>query len=112
MNGIGTMKQERNDGMKPSEKTLRICEKGHRFYKSSDCNSCTVCEAERKPKEGFLASLSAPARRALEGKGITSVEELSDYTEKEIMSLHGVGKTALVRMKEALDEAGLRFKEE
>jgi DNA-directed RNA polymerase alpha subunit len=48
----------------------------------------------------------------LEGKGITSVEELSDYTEKEIMSLHGVGKTALVRMKEALDEAGLRFKEE
>lgn len=92
--------------------TVRICEKGHRYYKSSNCISCPICEAERKPKEGFLARLSAPARRALEGKGITTVEALSNYTEKEILSLHGIGKTALKKMKESLDEAGLRFKED
>lgn len=98
--------------MKRSEKTLRVCEKGHRYYKSSDCNTCPTCEVERKPTEGFLAGFSAPARRALESQGITTVEELSKYTEKEIMSLHGIGKTALQKMKEALDEAGLSFSKE
>lgn len=32
---------------------LKICEKGHQYYKSSDCPICPVCEKERKPKEGF-----------------------------------------------------------
>ncbi|MED3661232.1 RNA polymerase alpha subunit C-terminal domain-containing protein [Ureibacillus sp. FSL K6-8385] len=93
-----------------SEKTPRICEKGHKFYKSSDCDSCPVCEAERKPADGFLSKFSAPARRALEREGIFGVEQLSNYTEKEILSLHGIGKSALSKMKEALEEAGLKFK--
>src|SRR5690606_39615073 len=63
--------------------TLRTCPKGHQYYKSSDCPVCPVCEAERKPAEGFLALLTAPARRALEGAGITSLKKLSTYTEAE-----------------------------
>lgn len=98
--------------MQRSEKTLRICEKGHKFYKSSDCNSCPTCEAERKPTEGFLSRFSAPARRALESKGITTVEELAKYTEKEVMALHGIGKTSLPKFHAALEEAGLSFKKE
>ena len=49
-------------------KTLRTCDKGHQYDKSSDCPSCPICEQERKPDSGFLARLSAPARRSLETK--------------------------------------------
>lgn len=96
--------------MKRSEKTLRICEKGHKYYKSSDCNTCPTCEQEQKPKEGLLSRFNAPVRRALERKGITSVEELAKYTEKEILSLHGIGPSSLPKFKEALKEKGLSFK--
>jgi DNA-directed RNA polymerase alpha subunit len=54
--------------------------------------------------------LSAPARRALERKGITSVKKLSVYSEKEIMELHGMGKASLPALKNVLSAAGLNFK--
>ena len=92
------------------QKTLRTCKKGHTYYKSSDCPTCPVCEAERKPADGFLASFGAPARRALENKGITSAEKLSRFSEKEIMSLHGMGPGSLPKLRNALKEKGLDFK--
>jgi len=60
--------------MAPSKKSLRVCPNGHEYYKSSDCPTCPICEAERKPKQGFMALIPAPARRALEGEGINSLE--------------------------------------
>lgn len=92
-----------------TEKTLRTCEQGHEYYKSSDCPTCPVCE-KRKPKEGFLSLLSAPARRALEHHGIQTVEELSKYSEKEILKLHGMGPASLPKLRRALEESGLSFK--
>ncbi|RAW19351.1 MULTISPECIES: RNA polymerase alpha subunit C-terminal domain-containing protein [Paenibacillus] len=91
--------------------TLRTCEQGHSYYKSSDCPTCPVCEKERKPKEGFLSLLSAPARRALENQGITSLQLLSQYTGKEILKLHGIGPSAMPKLRQALEEEGLSFKE-
>jgi len=93
-----------------TEKTLRTCEQGHEYNKSSDCPTCPVCEKERKPKEGFLSLLSAPARRALEHHGIQTVEELSKYSEKEILKLHGMGPASLPKLRKALEESGLSFK--
>lgn len=93
------------------KKTLKTCEKGHQFYKSTDCPSCPVCEKERKPKEGFLSVLSAPARRALEHEGILSLEQLSAYSEKDILKLHGVGPASMPTLKKKLSEKGLKFKE-
>lgn len=90
--------------------TLRTCEQGHEYYKSSDCPTCPTCEKERKPKEGFLSLLSAPARRALEHRGIQTVEELSKYSEKEILKLHGMGPASLPKLRKALEESGLSFK--
>ena len=90
--------------------TLKTCPKGHKFYKSSDCPSCPICEEERKPKDSFLALIAAPARRALENEGITSLEKLSAYSEKEILSLHGMGKSSLHKLNDALNKAGLAFK--
>ncbi|MDH4421428.1 MULTISPECIES: RNA polymerase alpha subunit C-terminal domain-containing protein [Bacillus] len=90
--------------------TLRTCEQGHEYYKSSDCPTCPTCEKERKPKEGFLSLLSAPARRALEHHGIHTVEELSIYSEKEILKLHGMGPASMPKLRKALEESGLSFK--
>lgn len=41
--------------MTTSKKNLRTCEKGHKYYKSSDCPTCPECEQERKPDAGFLS---------------------------------------------------------
>ena len=90
--------------------TLRTCSKGHSYHKSSDCPICPICEKERNPGEGFLSLLSAPARRAMENKGIKTVEKLATYTEKEVLGLHGLGKASLPILKKALEENKLSFK--
>ena len=92
------------------KKNLRTCPNGHQYYKSSDCRTCPVCEAERKPKEGFLALLGAPARRALENHGITTLKQLSKFSENEILELHGMGKTTIPKLITALKAEGLSFK--
>lgn len=91
-------------------KTLRICDQDHRYYKSSDCPTCPKCEQEREPAAGFLVMLSAPARRALEHAGITTLPELTGYREKEILQLHGIGPSSLQKLRAALEEEGLPFK--
>jgi hypothetical protein len=97
--------------MESPKKTLRICPKGHRYYKSSDCPTCPTCEAENKPETGFLTKLSNPARRALEAEGITTLTELSSYSEGEILKLHGIGPASMPTLRQALMEAGLSFRE-
>ncbi|MBO9700425.1 MAG: RNA polymerase alpha subunit C-terminal domain-containing protein [Sporocytophaga sp.] len=97
--------------MPTSEKSLRICKEGHQYYKSSDCPVCPVCEEKRKPDAGFLSLISAPARRAIEGKGITSLQQLSQYSEREILQLHGIGPSAMPKLRDALKKEGLGFKE-
>jgi hypothetical protein len=90
--------------------TLRTCKNGHQYYKSSDCPTCPICEQERKPKEGFLSLLSAPARRALEHEGIVTVKELSKWSEYEILKLHGMGPSTIPKLKSALKANGLTFR--
>ena len=93
-----------------TEKSLRVCEKGHTFYKSTDCPSCPICDKENKPESGFLSKLSSPARRALIQEGIDTLQKLSTHTEKEVLSLHGIGPSSIPVMRASLDEEGLAFK--
>lgn len=93
-----------------SKRNLKICPQGHKYYKSSDCPTCPICEKARKPEEGFLSKLAAPARRALETKRITRLQQLSRYSELEILNLHGMGRTSLPKLRSALEEKGLSFK--
>ncbi|UYO02283.1 DNA-directed RNA polymerase subunit alpha C-terminal domain-containing protein [Paenibacillus sp. PSB04] len=67
-------------------------------------------EEERNPDQGFLSLLASPARNALQHHGITSLEELSKYTEKEILKIHGMGPKSLPILRSALEENGLSFK--
>lgn len=54
--------------------------------------------------------ISEPAHRALKGIGIETLEQLAQYTEKDLLALHGFGPKALGILKENLEEIGLRFK--
>lgn len=90
--------------------TLRVCSKGHKYYKTSSCPVCPICEKERKPGIDFLALLAAPARRALEREGLTSLELLSQCSEADILALHGMGPGSLPKLKNALAQQGLMFR--
>lgn len=93
-----------------TKKNLKTCKNGHQFFKSSDCPTCPICEKERKPKDNFLSLLGAPARRALERENIKTLTDLSKYSEKEILSMHGMGKSTIPKLQEILSENGLTFR--
>lgn len=71
-----------------------------------------MCELERKPDSGFLSKLSSPARRALTHQGITTIKQLSSFSEKEVLKLHGIGPASLPTLRASLEENGLSFKNE
>lgn len=58
-----------------------------------------------------IPGLSAPAGRALQSAGIKTLKDLSAFSEKEILKLHGVGPSSIPTLKKALQSAGLHFKE-
>lgn len=92
------------------EKSERICKRGHKYFKSSDCPVCPICENERKPQDSFLSKVSAPARRVLENKGITDLEKLSQWSKKDLLDLHGIGPTAIPVLEKELAKRGLSLK--
>ena len=89
--------------------TPRTCPNGHRYHKSSTCPVCPVCEKQREPGAEFLKVLGAPARRALENAGITSLQQLSAFSEKEILKLHGIGPSSIPPLRKALQAKKLSF---
>jgi len=92
------------------KKNLKTCNNGHQFYKSSDCPTCPICEKANKPYDSFLALLAAPARRALENEGITTLEQLAKYSEKEILNLHGMGKSTIPKLQKLLSEKNMTWR--
>ena len=53
--------------------------------------------------------ISAPANRALDNAKIKTLKQLAKYTEKEILSLHGIGPSAMPPLRKALKAKGLGF---
>jgi uncharacterized protein YdhG (YjbR/CyaY superfamily) len=95
---------------KAKEKSKKVCQHGHTFYKTSDCPVCPVCTEKEKLKTGPFTQLSAPAQRALKNAGITDLKDLIQFTEKEIMALHGLGPGSLPMLKAELKNKRLSFK--
>lgn len=91
---------------------MRICSEGHKYYKSSDCPVCPICEKQRKPSALFLLKVGAPARRALEQEGIDTLYKLSKYSIGELLQLHGMGPGSIPKLKQALKEKGFSFRKE
>lgn len=101
-----------NEEKAARKKLLKTCKAGHKFYKTSDCPTCPICEKENKPADGFLSLLSAPARRSLQNNDITTLKKLSKLSEKEVLQLHGMGKASIPILREALNKEGMSFRQE
>ena len=62
-------------------------------------------------KQNGLPRVSAPAQRALQSAGISSLKQLTEITEAELLQLHGMGQSALGTLRDALKARGLSFRE-
>jgi predicted RecB family nuclease len=83
---------------------------GHQFTKTSDSPVCPQCEQEKKPETGLLSLVAAPARRALQKAGIKRINDLSKFSEAEILNLHGMGPKAVAVIKAAMKKQKVNFK--
>jgi hypothetical protein len=92
--------------------SYKTCSKGHKYYKRSGNQLCPICGKENKPTQGFLSLLSTPAFRALNNEGITTIKKLAKFTEKEILNLHGIGKTTIPILITELEKNNLSFRKE
>ena len=81
----------------------RICNNGHTYHKTSACPVCPICEKMRIPEADFLSLFAAPARRALESHGITSLEKLKQTPEKMLLSFHGFGPSSIKVVRDLLN---------
>ncbi|WP_228403360.1 hypothetical protein [Chryseobacterium sp. RU37D] len=71
----------------------------------------SICAVSHVERRDFLQGIIAmPARRALEKEKINSLEKLSDYSEEEILKLHGFGKNAMLKLKNHMKENHVSFK--
>jgi len=89
---------------------------GHRWTFSQSIADVDPAEwggvlVEQEPESGFLASIVAPARRALEREGITTLARLSQFSEDEVLGLHGMGPSTIPKLRNVLKEKGLTFRE-
>jgi predicted flap endonuclease-1-like 5' DNA nuclease len=55
--------------------------------------------------------ISGPANRALDHAGITTLEQLATWTERDVAALHGMGPKGVRMLRAALAELGLSFAE-
>ena len=81
--------------------TSKTCPNGHSYIKSSDCPTCPVCEQQSKTGN-FLDEFAGPARRALQAAGITTLKQLSEYPEQDLLGLHGFGPASMPVVKRLL----------
>jgi hypothetical protein len=57
-----------------------------------------------------LPAIGRPAASALGLAGITTLDEVAEHTEAELLELHGVGPTAVRILREALTASGRAFR--
>ena len=57
-----------------------------------------------------LPKLTAPTLRALKSAGIENLYDISTFSEKEIIALHGIGKNAFDTLQRAMAESGIKFR--
>jgi len=56
-----------------------------------------------------LPRIGRPATQALERQGITTLEQVAERSERELLALHGVGAKAVGILKAELAAHGLEF---
>lgn len=64
-----------------------------------------------RPVGDLPNSMGKTAPRELKYAGIDSLQKASEYTEKDLLAIHGVGPKAIRIMKDAMAAKGLSFQE-
>jgi len=59
---------------------------------------------------GDLPRIGRPATGALLAQGVTTLAQVAEWREADLLALHGVGPRAASILRAALDEAGLGFR--
>ncbi|WP_312040014.1 hypothetical protein [Macrococcoides bohemicum] len=59
-----------------------------------------------------LPKISKPALRALHSINVKTMEDVTKYSEAELLELHRFGPKAIRILREDMDEQGLKFKDE
>ena len=65
---------------------------------------------QNNPATDFLLLISAPAKRALVNNGISTLQQLAQYSESDILKFHGMGPSSIPKLRAALAAKGLKFK--
>ena len=76
-----------------------------------DPSGTLLLEGQKSRSNDLPAKLGAPAERALANAGIKNLKQLTKFSETEIQHLHGIGPNALGKLRQALADQGLFFKE-
>ncbi|MCB9913051.1 MAG: DUF2200 family protein [Planctomycetes bacterium] len=104
-------------GAKPATRPAKakaietVCAQGHRFLKGPDCPECPKCQAKRtNAGSGDLPKLGAPAMRAMESLGVTTLAQVAKHTASELLDLHGFGPKALETIRQALADRSQSLK--
>ncbi len=70
----------------------------------------TPRQENKQIRAGLPSDLGAPALRALLGQKIDTLAKVAKHTETDMLSLHGLGPSAVPKLKRALKKQGLAFK--
>jgi DNA repair protein RadC len=70
-----------------------------------------VIDYEEFDSEWRKIGLAAPARRALVDAKLYKVSDLRKIRLEELTALHGMGKSAIARIKQIMEAKGIRFRQ-
>ncbi len=57
-----------------------------------------------------LPVIGAPATRAFQAAGISTLDDVTKWTEQDLLALHGVGPRAVRTLRAAMEPLSLDFK--
>jgi len=69
-----------------------------------------VIDYEEFDGEWRKIGLAAPARRALVDAKLYKVSDLRKIRLEDLTALHGMGKSAIARIKQIMEAKGIRFR--
>jgi hypothetical protein len=75
-----------------------------------NCDKALIDQFDYSPLSPILSKLAKPARRGLLNNGIRTPADLARRTVEEVTSLHGIGPSAMLILREALRKNGRSFK--
>lgn len=61
---------------------------------------------KEQPEGALPKGISKPAQRALASVGVSRLDQVTRFTEAQLMALHGMGPKAIGIIKAALDAEG------